>query len=267
MDSGSTVNTTMITNTITKSVEDTTDELGSGDDEDKYVTKLTRPTTTTAEFTMATGPIDEDGGSGMSGDGSGDPAGKGPSSWPFFTSTRSPKTVLLSTFGDGSTTEGAVESTVNHLESTTKMTTTESSSYFSSTAAETRKPSSTTRTMEADPVNDIEVINSPTAHPDRSTVKKTSTMGNVIQEPTEDPTRIGNTAKSRRNEQSGQAISFTTGIIIGVVVGALLAVLVILLLVYRLRKKDEGSYSLEEPITGYTKQEPGSPVSGKEYLA
>ena len=44
-------------------------------------------------------------------------------------------------------------------------------------------------------------------------------------------------------------INFTLGIIIGVVVGAVLAILVIIFLVYRLRKKDEGSYSLEEQST------------------
>ncbi|XP_065652565.1 syndecan-2-B [Hydra vulgaris] len=48
-------------------------------------------------------------------------------------------------------------------------------------------------------------------------------------------------------EQPG--INFTLGIIIGVVVGAVLAILVIIFLVYRLRKKDEGSYSLEEQST------------------
>ena len=38
-----------------------------------------------------------------------------------------------------------------------------------------------------------------------------------------------------------------TGIIGGAVVGLLCAVLLVMFIVYRMRKKDEGSYALEEP--------------------
>lgn len=63
-------------------------------------------------------------------------------------------------------------------------------------------------------------------------------------------------------------VNFTVGIIIGVVVGAILAILVIVFLVYRLRKKDEGSYSLDEPSSqAFIRDEKSNPGQGKEYFA
>jgi len=48
-------------------------------------------------------------------------------------------------------------------------------------------------------------------------------------------------------DESDSGINFTVAIVVGVVVGAILSILIIVFLVYRLRKKDEGSYSLDEP--------------------
>ena len=41
--------------------------------------------------------------------------------------------------------------------------------------------------------------------------------------------------------------SFSAAVIVGGVVGALFAAFLVTLLIYRMKKKDEGSYSLEEP--------------------
>ena len=121
----------------------------------------------------------------------------------------------------------------------------------------------TSENVEITSANNVEWINYSTTEPKTTTTDHP----NKIKEKT-DPIDLGNTAKQLgNNKESRPALSFTTGIIIGVVAGAILALLVIIFLVYRLRKRDEGSYSLEEPITGYTKQEPGSPTSDKEYFA
>ena len=281
VDAGSTVNATFITKIITEKPEDTTSEPGSGDDEDGRISTSLKPTTTkliTTRLSTAARPIiDEEEGSGAGSGGSGDSISTVSPIPTIYTErvetnmenilpiefqTAKMQTTQSGVMPDGLTTAKAVS-----LKTTMKIKTT-SGSYLSSKASETEKPLTKGTTNEADPVTDIEVINSPTSIPKSSTEKKPATTSNDIKEPTQDPDLLGNTAKSSGNNGASKpAISFTTGIIIGVVVGALLAVLVILVLVYRLRKKDEGSYSLEEPITGYTKQEPGSPVSGKEYFA
>lgn len=43
------------------------------------------------------------------------------------------------------------------------------------------------------------------------------------------------------------SVSFSTAVIVGGVVGALFAAFLVTLLIYRMKKKDEGSYTLEEP--------------------
>lgn len=43
------------------------------------------------------------------------------------------------------------------------------------------------------------------------------------------------------------SFSFSPAVIVGGVVGALFAAFLVMLLVYRMKKKDEGSYTLEEP--------------------
>lgn len=60
--------------------------------------------------------------------------------------------------------------------------------------------------------------------------------------------------------------SFYSGIIGGVVIGMLCAILLVMFIIYRMRKKDEGSYALEEgprksPSHAYTR------VSSREFFA
>lgn len=43
------------------------------------------------------------------------------------------------------------------------------------------------------------------------------------------------------------SVFFSTAVIVGGVVGALFAAFLVTLLIYRMKKKDEGSYTLEEP--------------------
>ncbi|XP_057308836.1 syndecan-2-like [Hydractinia symbiolongicarpus] len=73
---------------------------------------------------------------------------------------------------------------------------------------------------------------------------------------------------NNRKKVAKGGVNFTVGIIIGVVVGAVLAILIIVFLVYRLRKKDEGSYSLDEQSsTTYLRGDTDNPTKGKEYFA
>lgn len=71
------------------------------------------------------------------------------------------------------------------------------------------------------------------------------------------------------DDSEGSGVNFTVAIIVGVVVGAILSILIIVFLVYRLRKKDEGSYSLDEPSSAMLTAETDSlPHKGKgEYFA
>ncbi|CAF3307109.1 unnamed protein product, partial [Rotaria sp. Silwood2] len=61
-------------------------------------------------------------------------------------------------------------------------------------------------------------------------------------------------------------IFFNSGIIGGICIGMVSAILLVMFIVYRMRKKDEGSYALEEgprksPTHAYSK------VSSKEFYA
>jgi len=237
----------------------TTDEAGSGDDgEDRVVDVTTKPSTTKFVEPDDT-EVEEDSGSG-----SGD----------FEFTTKSPATEYIK---ETKPTKGRKPSTREKVPITAAATTIGNEILVEVTTephATTMKPKKTQgpNESEAEAMTDdigIEVIHSPTtASPEK---KATTTMSNEISGVFRDVLNRVNIAaqKGKKHEVKGskKGLSFTTGIIIGVVVGAVLALLIILFLVYRLRKKDEGSYSLEEPITGYTKQEPGSPTSGKEYFA
>lgn len=264
VDGGSTMSTTPVTKVITRKPEDTIIEAGSGDDEDGKIIMTTKPNATV--LTMSTRPID--------GEGSGDVSGDG-NEMVVTEPTMPAITWRIKTQGfDTSSRNVPSSENTNEIKTnpgsektTLKFQTTEST-YVASTKAEGKKPSTKATTMAKDPMTDVEIIHSPTSKAERRTKMEATSTSNVIVNPTEDPLLAGNTAKSRgRDSGSKVAISFTTGIIIGVIVGVLLAVIVILLLVYRLRKKDEGSYSLEEPITGYVKQDQGSAISDKEYFA
>eukprot|EP00794_Sanderia_malayensis_P012004 gene12004-13243_t len=147
-------------------------------------------------------------------------------------------------------------------------------------AAPTRtKPPVYPKTSENDPDdrNTVDNIHSSTKSP-MGPEDKTTTMSNSLENNNKHPTEKSpgkennaDTQKSRNPKSKKKpGLSFTTGIIIGVITGAILAILIILFLVYRLRKKDEGSYLLDERYYGsapYARQEPGSPTSDKEYFA
>lgn len=103
--------------------------------------------------------------------------------------------------------------------------------------------------------------------------KKTTTLGNEVEiynSGTEDPANTVGASVSDEDDDEKPGVNFTVGIIVGVVVGAILAILVIVFLVYRLRKKDEGSYSLDEQSSqAFIRDEKsgGGGGQGKEYFA
>jgi len=124
---------------------------------------------------------------------------------------------------------------------------------------------------------------------DKATTKKkvdegfksvVTTMGNsveddpwdtVVKNTTGDGLNEIQTDKSTGDNDSGNSgvensgVNFTVAIIVGVVVGAILSILIIVFLVYRLRKKDEGSYSLDEPSSAMLRADTDSPPpKGKE---
>eukprot|EP00112_Aurelia_sp_Birch-Aquarium-sp1_P006710 Seg1734.12 transcript_id=Seg1734.12/GoldUCD/mRNA.D3Y31 product=Syndecan protein_id=Seg1734.12/GoldUCD/D3Y31 len=263
---------------FTSKPDDTTDEPGSGDDDEdlklvvtrKPMAKTNRPTT----MIHHTDNVDEEG-SGSGGSGAVDviqpstPLSKDPQPDPTTTPKKASKKIIPVTmpvtFNKREETEEPITKAMP-VSVRKEMTKPRPVAKLTPTPNNVIEPeeAKTTENAEITTANDVEWINYST-----TTEPKTSTTGhpNKIKEPV-DPINPGNTAQQRGNNgQSKPALSFTTGIIIGVVAGAILALLVILFLVYRLRKRDEGSYSLEEPITGYTKQEPGSPTSEKEYFA
>lgn len=234
--------------------DDTTDEAGSGDDDEDRVT--------TGKHTTTKYVQPDDGEEESSGSGSGD----------FEFTTKSPVTVIKKT----KPTKGRKSPTPEKIPITAAATTigNKIQSFEMTTEAETTtlEPKKTQGPNEVEDSDiGIEVIRSPTT--DSPEKEGTTTMSNDVftVQPDDDVLNNVNIAaqkgKKYQDHSTKKGLSFTTGIIIGVVVGAVLALLIILFLVYRLRKKDEGSYSLEEPITGYSRQEPGSPTSGKEYFA
>lgn len=137
----------------------------------------------------------------------------------------------------------------------------------------TPKPTSKAKTKETttkEPESTVMLINEvePTK---KEKVKESTDNDIVVDEPTEDPKNsVGASRSNQKKKTTGDeaGVDFTVGIIIGVVVGAILAILVIVFLVYRLRKKDEGSYSLDEPSSqAFIKDEKNGGGQGKEYFA
>jgi hypothetical protein len=68
------------------------------------------------------------------------------------------------------------------------------------------------------------------------------------------------------NKKKQRILNQSLGIIGGVVIGMLSAILLVMFIIYRMRKKDEGSYALEEgprksPSHAYTR------VSSREFFA
>lgn len=107
-----------------------------------------------------------------------------------------------------------------------------------------------------------------------STTREDNNVSVDEKDPTDDPNNVvesrdefvaGPKSTKKPDEKSG-GVKFTIGIIVGVVVGAVLAILVIVFLVYRLRKKDEGSYSLDEQSSqAFIRDDKTG--QGKEYYA
>lgn len=61
-----------------------------------------------------------------------------------------------------------------------------------------------------------------------------------------------------------------SAVIGGAVVGLLCAILVVMFIVYRMRKKDEGSYALDEPRrspAAHSFPKPGAPHHNREFYA
>jgi len=133
----------------------------------------------------------------------------------------------------------------------------------------TKKPKKTT--PEIIDINEGRTTKTP------ATKKPKTTMGNNVEEkenpfdPQDENNNIVNQQQQQAENQGDNAeggISFTHGIIIGVVVGSILAILIIIFLVYRLRKKDEGSYSLDDQSSTQFIRDNDSPTKGgKEYFA
>jgi len=94
-------------------------------------------------------------------------------------------------------------------------------------------------------------------------IVKNTTGNDIIVIQTDKSTGDNNDSGNSDVENSG--VNFTVAIIVGVVVGAILSILIIVFLVYRLRKKDEGSYSLDEPSSAMLRADTDSPPpKGKE---
>lgn len=101
-----------------------------------------------------------------------------------------------------------------------------------------------------------------------------TTMGNHVEKPiktkhiNETINNIPDVAQATQQDEAALAssgVNFTVAIIVGVVVGAILSILIIVFLVYRLRKKDEGSYSLDEQSSAMLRADTDSPPpKGKE---
>lgn len=130
-----------------------------------------------------------------------------------------------------------------------------------------KKTKATTKKPKTSSSSTVQIINEITDEP---TTKKKTTESNDIPEftkSTEDPKNMAIQDTPKDLNKSG-TVDFTVGIIVGVVVGAILAILVIVFLVYRLRKKDEGSYSLDEQSSqAFIRDEKTNPGQGKEYFA
>lgn len=143
-------------------------------------------------------------------------------------------------------------------------------------ATKPKKNKSTSRATTGRPKTEskstVEVINEGTT--DKPTQKTTEGNDPNAFEKTTDSNEMGNGVQAASNvndedeDNKSGTVNFTVGIIVGVVVGAILAILVIVFLVYRLRKKDEGSYSLDEPSSqAFIRDEKTNPGQGKEYFA
>lgn len=109
-----------------------------------------------------------------------------------------------------------------------------------------------------------------TAHPNEIPSFELSTSRNDVPEAMviepDAPNSAQQNGKHHKPPQKTGKINFSIGIAIGVAVGAVLAVAIIVLLVYRVRKKDSGSYILDEHSSQQSMLR-ADDAKGKEYFA
>ncbi|CAH1378318.1 hypothetical protein MTP99_019670 [Tenebrio molitor] len=99
------------------------------------------------------------------------------------------------------------------------------------------------------------VVFNPNVHPETDTSPKKSSAPDreesIVHEPAPSPTKHPEVIMNRKPEDRHTPFFAQPGILAavigGAVVGLLCAILVVMFIVYRMRKKDEGSYALGEP--------------------
>lgn len=134
---------------------------------------------------------------------------------------------------------------------------------------QTKSPPSSTMVM----INEVETTKKAKTTDEKDENENEIIIGERPTKEVEDPSnKVGashkDDDKGDKSNKTAGGIDFTVGIIVGVVVGAILAILVIVFLVYRLRKKDEGSYSLDEPSSvAFIRDEKNGGGQEKEYFA
>lgn len=112
-----------------------------------------------------------------------------------------------------------------------------------------------------------------TTKPQDNKIDNNNVKPTVSQNETNNQVQNGAVVDSPNNQNNvdkaaSEGVDFQNGIIIGVVVGGILAILIILFLVYRIRKKDSGSYILDEKSSHDPMlQDDDSQKGGKEYFA
>lgn len=87
----------------------------------------------------------------------------------------------------------------------------------------------------------------------------------IVVQPDDEISPVASSSDEVDEEDSG--VNFTVAIVVGVVVGAILSILIIVFLVYRLRKKDEGSYSLDEPSSAMLPADSPHPKEKGDHFA
>ena len=250
---------------ITVKTDDTSSEPGSGDDdEDLGKGVVVKKVNMTETFEGSGEPLDKVEGSGEADDNEG--SGEGGSG------VRPTEGIVttVSTTADSIfkiTTEKPMETTTKErlLKSKKPVVATE---FIDNSVNDNVYTEKSPRKLTTDIIKDINV--SPTTEGMEKNMpgSHTALHPNAVREGLRQPGKTLQQKGTDGGQSETKGLSFTVGIVIGVVIGAILAILIILFLVYRLRKKDEGSYSLDEPITGYQRHDsPGSPLSEKEYYA
>lgn len=109
------------------------------------------------------------------------------------------------------------------------------------------------------------VITGVDSNPKQNTTQTRGGIDPIIVDPEPDVAKSMTPDDESDAGLANSGVNFTVAIIVGVVVGAILSILIIVFLVYRLRKKDEGSYSLDEQSSAMLRADTDSPPpKGKE---